>query len=420
VFGSGKPDRLAGCPTGSKYGTLVAVLRRFLVATYGGRAWRRLLYALLSGPLCCLGFLVVVLLCPPLLPVGLLGARGFGALYRWLARPLLGVAVPAPFGRLGSVLTDPTAWRSVLYLLVKLPVGLMTFVVTLMFWTVGGSALGYPFWYRTASHENSLGLRHSGIGFGTLHFDTLPRSLLVAGFGLVVLVLAPWLTRALLWPDIVLIRALLGPSRADRLRRTRALAVDDAADRLRRIERDLHDGAQAQLVALAMKLGLAREELAGGNPAAARALLEVAHHDAKQAILELRDLARGIHPPALDNGLEPALRTLAARGAVPVDLRFELTGRPAPAIETMAYFTAAELLTNVAKHSRARRACVKLTRPRDGRLRLTVHDDGIGGAHPGGGLRGLADRIHTVDGTLDIASPPGGPTTVTVELPDHA
>lgn len=422
---------------------------RFLLASFGGRTWTRLTYVLLSGPLCWLAFLgtygsllalgylliaafpisglAVVLLGPPALATALLTARAVGALHRTMASALLGVTVPrpprpssppGPFGWLATTLSDSTGWRSVLYVLLKLPLGLVTPLVALLSLVVGGLGVAYPLWYRTAVHGGPDG-RRPGIGFGDLHFDTWPKSLLVAGFGIVVLLAAPWLIRALLWPDILLIRVLLGPSRAARLRETRALAVDDAADRLRRIERDLHDGAQAQLVALAMKLGLAREELAGGDQAAAGALLEVAHHEAKRAIVELRDLARGIHPPALDDGLGPALRALTARGAIPVELELTLHERPAQAIESIAYFTAAELLTNVAKHSRASHATLTLHRLRADRLRLTVHDNGIGGAHPAGGLTGLADRVRTVDGTLDITSPPGGPTTVTVELPDR-
>jgi signal transduction histidine kinase len=182
------------------------------------------------------------------------------------------------------------------------------------------------------------------------------------------------------------------------------------------------------MVAVAMKLGMARDELdelQDGDPAAltrARALVDTAHAGAKQAVAELRDLARGIHPPVLDNGLPDALASLAARVPVPVAVTTDLPERPAPSIETIAYFCAAELLTNVVKHARARQATVAVTEPGDGRLRLTVGDDGTGGARtvPGSGLAGLADRIRTVDGTLTVDSPAGGPTTIAVELPLRA
>jgi signal transduction histidine kinase len=204
--------------------------------------------------------------------------------------------------------------------------------------------------------------------------------------------------------------------------------VDDSAARLREIERDLHDGAQAQMVAVAMKLGLAREKLGGPGGAAPLAdferaleLLDAAHQAAKQAITDLRDLARGIHPPVLDQGLPTALATLAASSGVPVELVADLPERPSAAIETIAYFCAAELLANVAKHSGARHATLEAVHV-PGLLRLRVGDDGRGGARaePGGGLAGLAGRLRTVDGTMEIASPPGGPTVITVELPSHA
>jgi signal transduction histidine kinase len=216
--------------------------------------------------------------------------------------------------------------------------------------------------------------------------------------------------------------------RVNELERSRAHLVDDAAARLRRIERDLHDGAQAQMVAVAMKLGLAREKLSatidGTEAASLERVLELvdsAHLGAKEAISELRDLARGILPPVLDDGLGTALTTLAARSDVPVDLSVDLPERPSAAIETIAYFCAAELLTNVAKHSSARRAVLRVaTGP--GLVRVSVSDDGSGGARveARGGLAGLADRVRTVDGTLHITSPPGGPTVIAVELPSRA
>jgi signal transduction histidine kinase len=216
--------------------------------------------------------------------------------------------------------------------------------------------------------------------------------------------------------------------RVSELERSRAHLVDDSAARLRRIERDLHDGAQAQMVAVAMKLGLAREKLCvaidGTAPPDLERVLELvdaAHRGAKEAISELRDLARGILPPVLDDGLGTALTTLAARSDVPVELTIDLPERPSAAIETIAYFCAAELLTNVAKHSSARHAILQVG-PGPGLLRVRVSDDGSGGARveARGGLAGLADRVRTVDGSLQISSPPGGPTVIAVELPSHA
>ena len=216
--------------------------------------------------------------------------------------------------------------------------------------------------------------------------------------------------------------------RVQELEQSRAQVVDDSAARLRRIERDLHDGAQAQLVAVTMKLGLATKKVGrmidGTEPVDLDRVMELvaaAHHGAKEAVAELRDLARGIHPPVLDQGLGIALTTLAARSELPVELVIDLPQRPSAAIETIAYFCAAELLTNVTKHSGARRATLEAVHA-PGLLRVRVSDDGCGGARveAGGGLAGLADRISTVDGRLGLRSPAGGPSEITVELPSRA
>lgn len=216
--------------------------------------------------------------------------------------------------------------------------------------------------------------------------------------------------------------------RVSELERSRALAVDEADARLRRIEQDLHDGAQAQMVAVVMKLGLAQEHLGSAIAGSgvtdvqrALELVDAAHRGAMEAITELRDLAHGIHPRTLDGGLGAALGALAERSDVPVELIVDLPERPSAAIETIAYFCAAELLANVAKHGGARHATLEaLHRP--GILTIRVSDDGAGGARTvaGGGLAGLAERVRTVDGTLEVHSPAGGPTVVTVELPSHA
>jgi signal transduction histidine kinase len=216
--------------------------------------------------------------------------------------------------------------------------------------------------------------------------------------------------------------------RVRELEQSRAHVVDDSAARLRRIERDLHDGAQAQMVAVTMRLGLAVKKLGGMVDGSGQTdldrvleLVVAAHRGAKEAVTELRDLARGIHPPVLDQGLGIALTTLAARSDVPVELVIDLPERPSAAIETIAYFCAAELLTNVTKHSGARHATLEAVHL-PGLLRVRVSDDGCGGARveADGGLAGLAERIKTVDGRLQLSSPPGGPTVVTVELPSHA
>ncbi|MDQ1009040.1 signal transduction histidine kinase [Streptomyces sp. V4I23] len=230
------------------------------------------------------------------------------------------------------------------------------------------------------------------------------------------------MVRALTGVDRLMVAGLLGPSRlATRvveLESDRGVVVDTAAADLRRIERDLHDGAQARLVALAMDLGLAKEKLSEDPQAAAR-MVDEAHGEVKVALRELRDLARGIHPAVLtDRGLDAALSAVASRCAVPVTVEVDLDRRPAAAIEGIAYFTVSELLQNVSKHARATRASVGVWRSQD-RLMLQVTDDGRGGAAPaaGSGLAGLADRLGAVDGILAVDSPAGGPTTVTAELP---
>jgi signal transduction histidine kinase len=215
--------------------------------------------------------------------------------------------------------------------------------------------------------------------------------------------------------------------RARELQERRALAVEDAAARLRRIERDLHDGAQVRLAALALTLGEVKENLeAAGQPdaddqARTAMLIGSAHRNAKETLAELRDLARGIHPAALDRGLDAALGTLAESSAVPVKLTVTITDRPSAAIEAIAYFCAAELLANIAKHSNATEAIISAA-DSGGGLEMTVSDDGTGGARvvPGGGLHGLRERVQTVDGRLVVASPPGGPTSVAITLPGHA
>jgi signal transduction histidine kinase len=250
--------------------------------------------------------------------------------------------------------------------------------------------------------------------------------LLLAGAGLGAAVLTAWV----LGDSVAYRRAYYGgledrlavAERARELQEQRARAVDESAARLRRIERDLHDGAQVRLAALAMALGEIKENLeqAPGDDRVL-ALVGAAHRNAKDTLAELRDLARGIHPPVLDRGLGPAIALLAGTSAIPVRLSAAITERPSPAIEAMAYFCVAELLANAAKHSGAGQLTIGVGE-QDAGLVVTVADDGDGGARlvPGGGLAGLLERVQTVDGRLRLDSPPGGPTLVTVELPRHA
>jgi signal transduction histidine kinase len=217
-------------------------------------------------------------------------------------------------------------------------------------------------------------------------------------------------------------RIAAAAERERELTERRARVVDEAEARLRRIERDLHDGAQVRLAALAMTLGEIKENLEqAADTEQTIALAGAAHRGAKEALAELRDLARGIHPAVLDRGLADALSVLAEASAVPAELTVTIKTRPSPAIEAIAYFCAAELLANVTKHSGASRAAITVS-GEDGRLVLKVTDDGSGRAmvKPGGGLAGLRDRVQTVDGRLTVDSPAGGPTIMTVVLPVHA
>jgi signal transduction histidine kinase len=254
--------------------------------------------------------------------------------------------------------------------------------------------------------------------------------------GVILLLLAPWTMRLVVYFDRRMMDLLLGPdaaaSRLRRLEESRSKTLDAATETLRRIERNLHDGTQAQLVALAMRLGQAKEKLdylpaqdQTADIAAIRDLIDEAHRGAKEAITDLRDLARGIHPPALDTGLENAIATLAARSPVPTEVTVAIQTRPSRAIEAISYFCAAELLANVAQHAQASRAFLSCAQHGPW-LRVAVRDNGRGGASvnrngaSSSGLAGLADRVEAVDGHLSIASPPGGPTTVTADLPFYS
>ncbi len=369
-------------------------------------------------------------------------ARRVGELHRWLARRLLTgeFAAPPPFRpargllrRLDTRLRDGAGWRAVAYVALKVPVSLLELYAA-SFWVSGLFNMAFPLWWsQFRSHPANVHLAPfpvitplPGVDF---RVATAPGTLAAFMLGAATLLAAPWLTRAVTAGDRWLIHSLLGPARlAQRVREleeSRAHAVDDAAAALRQVERDLHDGAQVRLAALAMGLGMAKEKLGeNGQPVdvtRVRELVESAHSSAKEALVELRDLARGIHPPVLDAGLADALATLAARSIIPVDLTADIGERPTPAIETIAYFCAAELLANAAKHSNANRVFVDVAQ-RGETLRLRVTDDGVGGADParGSGLPGLVQRVRTVDGRLDLSSPEGGPTVVTIELPLRA
>jgi signal transduction histidine kinase len=430
------------------------VARTILRAPFTRRTWSEFLFLVVGAVLAAFGLVFVGTLMGAgialavtfigLAVVGLAvrGARGWGGLHRDLARGLLNEQIedPPPFvhrpgflGWLQAVLRDRVGWRAMAYLVVKGPVAFLGIMTALSIWIDAFTCLMYPFSNHSQPSEFGVALlffRPSG--FLSVQNAGFLHGIAIVCTGAILLFAAPWATRAVVSLDRFFLRGLLGPGamavRVRSLEHARAQTVDASVATLRRIERDLHDGTQAQLVALAMRLGLAKEKLAAlDDPdlSSVRDLVDDAHRGAKEAIVELRDLARGIHPPALDLGLEGALSTLASRSTVPTELTLALSDRPTPAIETIAYFCVAELLANVAQHANASRASVTCAQ-HGGWLRLVVRDDGLGGAQlsqlgsTSSGLTGLTDRVRAVDGRLDIVSPLRGPTVVTVDLPLHA
>ncbi|WP_214369435.1 sensor histidine kinase [Pseudonocardia sp. H11422] len=370
-----------------------------------------------------------------LLPFALLGipvwiltawvSTALAGLERARYRTLLGVDIgtqPMPPGNRnllrygGTLLRDPGVRRRAVHQLLALPLGVLTSTVVYTMLSGAVTMLALPLLAAVLPTEN-------GTLFGISVASTPTRGLL-AGAGLILLLVAPTVISGLVRLDIMTARTLLGPvpgalaERVDELERSRARVVDSVEAERRRIERDLHDGTQQQLVSLGMTLGRARARYRQ-DPGAIGELLDDAHQQAKDAVTELRGLIRGLHPPVLsDRGLDAALSAIAARCPVPVDLAAELDARPPATIEAIGYFVVAEALTNVARHSRAARASVT-ARHDDDTLWITISDNGVGGADPerGTGLQGLADRVSGVDGQLSVDSPVGGPTVLTVALP---
>ncbi|MCW7945604.1 histidine kinase [Streptomyces hygroscopicus] len=416
-----------------------------LRAPVEGRSWAEFCYLLLSLPIGIVMFtysvtmfslgagLLVTFLGIPVLAAALAGCRGLGALERARARGLLGLEVAdpeplrvkrrGPMAWVGAMLKSGTSWRHLLYTVLQFPWAAFSFTVGVTLWTCGWALLTYPLWFWVfPMYAGQGGLQLYGDETHSVYLDNPFEITVTALVGLLFTLATPWIVRGLTTVDRLLVHGLLGPSRlASRvveLESDRGVVVDTAAADLRRIERDLHDGAQARLVALAMDLGLAKEKLTADPQAAAR-MVDEAHGEVKTALQELRDLARGIHPAVLtDRGLDAALSAVASRCAVPVRVDVDLPARPAPAIEGIAYFTVSELLQNVSKHARASRATVDVWRV-DDRLLLQVLDDGVGraDASAGSGLAGLAGRLDAVDGVLVVDSPAGGPTRITAELP---
>ncbi len=436
----------------------VAAIRRsgraFVREPFTRRTYSELSYFLLGCPIVAFGIdfsilflgagaaLAVTFVGVIIIALGARGARWFGSLQRNLARHFLAEEIEDPdpfvaphglFPWLQAALRDKIGWKSIGYLSAKSVWTLFNIWFAISVWWDVVACLGYPLFERGDTQPAVYGVIYNVLhpGFFSVGSHGVIHGAFIMATGVLLLFVAPWPMRLAVYVDRRLVHWLLGPdavaARMRNLESARTTTVDASAALLRRIERDLHDGTQAQLVALAMRLGDAKERLEA-YPAAelapVRKLIDEAHRGAKEAIVELRDLARGIHPPALDVGLEGALSTLAARSTLPTELAISITDRPTPAIESIAYFCVAELLANVAQHAEAKRATLTCSQTGNW-LRLVVRDDGRGGAvirngSRSSGLSGLAERVKAVDGRLEVTSPIGGPTVVTVDLPLHA
>lgn len=425
------------------------LVQTVLRAPFQVRTWKEFAYLVTAFILGCLGYgyyyvgvgggllISVTIIGLPVLALVLLGGRVWGRIYRALAKDLLDTPVTPPppfapepglFGFLKGAFTDPASWRAMLFLLAQLILG----VIVGFFLFIGIAMVGFivasPLVWGLFRNSLDQGDGHRSLAqFGSFYVDSWPKVIGFALLGLLACLVIPWLLRAVCTVHRLLTIVLLSETTRDRklleLRESRRLAVEDSTATLRRVERDLHDGTQARLVTIAMTLGRAEQRIADGGDATE--LIADARASSKEALTELRELVRGIHPPALELGLAPALETLASRCAVPVELRVHLPERPNPAVGAIAYFSVAELLTNVVKHAEATRAWVSVL-PTDARtIAITVRDNGIGGVlQPapgtvgvGSGLAGLAARARSVDGALTVQSPTGGPTVVTILLP---
>ncbi|WP_423835383.1 sensor histidine kinase [Streptomyces tubbatahanensis] len=333
---------------------------------------------------------------------------------------------PGPSGITGHVertvlmLKDPATWRDLAWLLCDAVAGFLLALLpaALIAWSLEGWVLLAGLWHAVAGDY----------WYGFIHIDTFGDALAAAALGTFVLLIGLHANPYLIDGHFQLARALLSPTRGaqlaqrvERLYETRHDAVDTSAAQLRRIERDLHDGAQARLVSMGMSLG-AVEALVEHDPAQAKKLLAHARETSAEALTELRDLVRGIHPPVLaERGLGDAAKALALRMGMPVDVDIDLPGRFPEPVESAAYFSLSEILTNAAKHADADHIWVDIhhTELDGGMLRIAVTDDGQGGADVsrGSGIAGIERRLGQFDGVLALTSPPGGPTMVTMEIP---
>ncbi len=412
---------------------------RILLRPLRLETWREVAFLLLGGLMAVVGFcvqvaglstglaLLVTLVGIPILAALAYVDRWLCAVDRWRASLLLREPVPAVYrrpdepgvlARLRTLAVDPQTWRDLGWIWINVVLGFASAVLVLSLWGSVGWFLTLPvYWWLLPESALPNG------PFGLV--DSWAEVLAGAALGLGLAPLTAWIGAGLARGQARVARFLLGPSerrqlerRVGELARTRAAAVDAQTSELRRIERDLHDGAQARMVAVAMDLGRAREKL-DADPEMARELVESAQTEARTAIADLRRLVGGIAPAVLtDRGLDAALSALVASCRVPVALDVRLAERVPTAVEVAAYFVVSESLVNVQKHADATHASVHL-RLQDGHLIVEIADDGRGGAElgAGSGLAGLRDRVAALDGTLAVTSPDGGPTIVRAEIP---
>ena len=429
---------MAARPAGP-YGCAMSA-REIVSRPFRRQTWTELAYLLLGLPVGVVTFTVVVtgvtlgvsllitLVGIPVLVATAYADRGLAWLERRRAALVLGRPIgdppyrrperPGALAWLKALAVDPQTWKEAAWMVVVFAVGLVGFVVAVVLWTVALWAVTFPVYWWALPHDAVPQVGGEG---DELALDTWPLAIAVGACGLVLLVVSPWVC-SLAQGQARLARVFLGPgaatARVGELTRSRAAAVDAQTVELRRIERDLHDGAQARLVAATIDLGLAQEKLEV-DPVEARRLVEAAQAETKEAIGDLRRLVSGIAPAVLaDRGLDAALSGLVASCRVPVSLEVRLPERLPEAVEVAAYFVAAESLTNVQKHAEAATASLH-ARVQDGRLVVEVTDDGRGDAAavPGSGLDGLAARVTALDGRLLVTSPAGGPTVVRAEIP---
>jgi signal transduction histidine kinase len=413
-------------------------IRRLIQSILDGRTYGRILYLLLALPLGVAEFAFLVtaisfgfstaitLIGIPVLVGSVYAWRWLAELERRLIRSLVGTEIPSPYRpdpvggrwwqRVGARLADPATWKDLAFLLLQLPLGVLSFTIAVTVLGVGLGALLAPTYYWALTDDSWI---------GAINVDGLGEALALMPLGALILLLGipglGALGRLYGWLAAQLLGSNADPeltAQVSELQDARSRIIAAADAERRRIERDLHDGAQQRLVALALNLRMAEQRAADGDPEAVT-LLRQAGEEANLALKELRDLARGIHPAILTNrGLPAALEDLASRATLPVEVVAAPDERLPDPVEAAAYFVVSECLANIGKHAQATSATVSVSAS-DGRLTVVVADDGVGGAElaGGSGIQGLTDRVGALSGSLAVQSPAGEGTRVVASIP---